>query len=122
MRFTRAGNEAVLFVEVADEGDERNTGLMGRASLPADAGMLFVYPEDTSTGFFMKDTEVPLSIAFISAAGSIIDIQDMEPLSEEVHSSPAPFRYAVEANQGWFEENDVGVGDLAQLPVGVGLD
>jgi uncharacterized membrane protein (UPF0127 family) len=122
MRFTRAGNEAALYVEVADETEERQRGLMNRDSLPEDAGMLFVYEDDTGTGFYMKDTTVPLSIAFISAGGSIIDIQDMEPLLEEVHSSPAPFRYAVEVNQGWFERNDVRVGDLVQLPVGVGFE
>jgi uncharacterized membrane protein (UPF0127 family) len=121
MRFTRAGNEAVLYVEVADDTEERQQGLMNRDSLPEDAGMLFVYEDDTGTGFYMKDTTVPLSIAFVSAGGSIIDLQDMEPLSEDVHSSPEPYRYAVEVNQGWFERNDVRVGDLVQLPVGVGL-
>ncbi|HUF54144.1 MAG TPA: DUF192 domain-containing protein [Dehalococcoidia bacterium] len=121
MRFTRAGNDAVLFVEVADEIDERQTGLMNRDSLPEDAGMLFVYEEDTTTGFFMRDTTIPLSIAFVTAGGSVIDIQDMEPLSEEVHSS-LEYRYAVEVNQGWFGENGVRVGDLVQLPVAMGID
>jgi uncharacterized membrane protein (UPF0127 family) len=122
VRFTRAGNEAVLSVEIADSGEERQQGLMGRASLPEDGGMLFVYEEDTETGFFMRNTTIPLSIAFISAAGCVIDIQDMEPLSEETHSSPEPYRYAVEVNQGWFEEKGVEVGDLVELPVGVGIE
>jgi uncharacterized membrane protein (UPF0127 family) len=122
VRFTRAGHEVSLFVEVADSGAERQRGLMGRSSLPDDAGMLFVYSADTETGFFMRDTTVPLSIAFVTAGGSVIDIQNMEPLSEEPHFSPQPFRYAVEANQGWFGDNDVKVGDLVQLPVGIGLE
>jgi uncharacterized membrane protein (UPF0127 family) len=120
VRFTRAGHEAMLSVEIADEPAERSRGLSNRESLGEDAGMLFVYEEDTGTGFWMKDTTIPLSIAFVSAAGVVIDLQDMEPLSEEVHRSPDPYRYAVEANQGWFEDNEVRAGDIVQLPVGVG--
>lgn len=122
MRFTSAGNEAVLFVEVADSPEERQQGLMHRESLPEDAGMLFVYEEDTGTGFSMRNTTIPLSIAFVTAGGVIVDIQDMEPLSEEVHRSPQPYRYAVEANQGWFGDNGVEVGDVVQLPAGVGIE
>lgn len=121
MRFTRAGHEAILYVEVADTGAERQSGLMNRPTLPDDAGMLFVYDDETNIGFFMKDTTIPLSIAFVSSGGSIIDIQDMQPLSEEPHNSPEAFQYAVEANQGWFDDNDVKIGDLVQLPVGVGI-
>lgn len=120
VRFTRAGNEATLEVEIADTPGERQAGLMGRESLPEDTGMLFVWDDDTTTGFWMRDTTIPLSIAFITAGGVVIDVQDMEPLSEEVHNSPEPYRYAVEANQGWFDDNDVEPGDVVQLPVGVG--
>jgi uncharacterized membrane protein (UPF0127 family) len=121
VRFTRAGNEAELTVEVADTPDERATGLMNRESLDEDAGMLFVWPEDTGSGFWMKDTAIPLSIAFISAGGSVISIEDMEPLTEELTYAPQDYRYAVEVNQGWFDDNDVEVGDLMQLPVGIGV-
>ena len=118
VRFTRAGHETTLLVEVADTAEERAQGLMNRESLDEDAGMLFVWPEDTASGFWMKDTTIPLSVAFITEAGSVIDIQDMEPLSEERHTPDQPYRYAVEANQGWFDDNGVEIGDLVQLPVG----
>ena len=121
VRFTRAGHEATLTVEIADEPGERTAGLSNRPSLDEDAGMLFVYEDDTNTSFWMKDTTIPLSIAFVTAGGVVLDIQDMEPLSEEPHRSPEPYRYAIEANQGWFDDNDVRVGDLVQLPVGVGV-
>src|SRR3990172_7906130 len=77
---TGSGETANLTIEVADTPEQRSRGLMGRESLPEDAGMLFVWPRDTSASFWMKGTPVPLSIAFIDAAGIIVDIQDMEPL------------------------------------------
>lgn len=119
VHFTRAGHDVTLFVEIADSAEERATGLMNRESVPEDAGMLFVWDEDTENGFWMKDTPVALSIAFVTAAGTVFDIQDMEPFTEELRHAPQSFRYAVEANQGWFDDNDVQLGDLLQLPVGV---
>ena len=120
LHFTRAGHDVTLNAEVADEPGERAQGLMNRQSLPDDAGMLFVWPADTQSGFWMRDTVIPLSMAFVTAGGVIIDIQNMEPLSEERILAPRPYRYAVEVNQGWFADNDVRPGDLLQLPVGVG--
>ncbi len=120
LHFTRAGHNVTLNVEVADEPQERAQGLMNRQSLPDDAGMLFVWPADTAASFWMRDTVIPLSIAFVTAGGVVIDIQDMEPLSEERIAAPQPYRYAVEVNQGWFGDNDVRVDDVLQLPVGVG--
>ena len=74
--------------------------------------MLFVYAEPEILTFWMKDTHMPLSIAFIAADGRIVSIQKMIPLQITVdHISPVPAQYALEVNQGWFEENDVGVGD-----------
>jgi hypothetical protein len=108
-----------LTVEIADSPEERARGLMFRDSLPADAGMLFVWPGDTLSPFWMKDTLIPLSIAFIDADGVILHIEDMEPLDETLHVSPKPYRYAVEANQGWFEEHGIEVGDGVTLPENV---
>ncbi len=120
LHFTRAGHDVTLNAEVADEPEERAQGLMNRQSLPDNAGMLFVWPADTASSFWMRDTVIPLSIAFATAGGVIIDIQDMEPLSEERIFAPRPYRYAVEVNQGWFGDNDVRVDDVLQLPAGVG--
>lgn len=111
----RAGDEVSLLVEIADEPDERSLGLMFRESMPENSGMLFLYENDHRTGFWMKDTLIPLSIAFVAADGSIIDIQDMEPETTESHKPPASYRNAIEANQGWFERNGVAVGDTVAL-------
>lgn len=108
-----------LEVEIADTPEKRAKGLMDRESLPDLAGMLFVWPEDTASGFWMKDTLIPLSIAFIDANGVIVHIEDMEPLDETLHRSPKPYRWTVEANQGWFEEHGIGVGDTTQMPDGI---
>lgn len=113
-----AGQTATLAVEIADTPEERSIGLMNRESLAEDAGMLFIWPEDTGSGFWMRDTLIPLSVAFIGAEGVIVDIQDMQPLDETLHQSPAPYRYAVEANRGWFGGHGIGPGDTVTLPGG----
>ena len=110
------GAREELTVELAQTAQERGRGLMGREELPEDGGMLFVFPQDTEAGFWMKDTLIPLSIAFIAADGTILDVQDMEPLSEEFHRPPAPYRYALEVNQGWFRERGLGPGDRVVIP------
>ncbi len=99
-------------VEFADSHEERRQGLMFRETLPADEGMLFVFEREQLLSFWMKDTPIPLSIAFISQDGEIVDIQDMEPLDERTfHRSPRPALYALEMNQGWFGRHEVEVGD-----------
>ncbi|KKM61697.1 hypothetical protein LCGC14_1529160, partial [marine sediment metagenome] len=97
-------------------GVERGRGLMDREELPEDGGMLFVFLGDTQAAFWMKDTLIPLSIAFIAADGTILDVQDMEPLSEDAHRPPEPYRYALEVNQGWFREHGLGRGDRVEIP------
>ncbi len=114
-----AGNTAALTVEIAETPEARARGLMSRETLDADAGMLFVWPQDTGSGFWMKDTLIPLSVAFIDGSGKVVDIQDMQPLDETVHHSPAAYRYAVEANQGWFAAHGIESGDSATLPAGI---
>ena|SRR5437867_9063199 len=104
---TSAGDQVDLPVEVADTPEERARGLMSRESLPADQGMLFKFPSETKAGFWMKDTIIPLSIAFISKDGVIVDILDMAPLSTTLRSPSRPYLTAVEANQGWFAQNGV---------------
>jgi hypothetical protein len=107
---------AELRVEVPQTPVEFSTGLMFRESLPEEQGMLFVFGEDTETGFWMKDTSIALSIAFIEEDGTILDIQDMAPLSTEAHGPPGPYFYALEVNQGWFERHDFGDGDRVEVP------
>lgn len=98
-------------VEVAANGEDRTRGLMHRDHLGADKGMLFVYPDQKVRRFWMKDTRIPLSIAFLDDEGVIVKIRDMQPLSTERTSSISPARYALEVNQGWFGEHDVERGD-----------
>ncbi|MDP8947976.1 MAG: DUF192 domain-containing protein [Actinomycetota bacterium] len=112
------GGEVRVRVEIADDDSERARGLMYRTALAENRGMLFVYEVEQKLSFWMKNTHIPLSIAFIDAEGRIVDIQDMEPLDDDPPSyvSAEPARYALEVNQGFFEERGVEVGDRAELP------
>ena len=105
-------------VEVADSSKERARGLMFREELPREAGMVFLVDEPTTGGFWMKNTLIPLSIAFWDREGRILAILDMEPCPEE----PCPVYYpevawigAVEVNQGFFDRHGVQVGDVVRL-------
>lgn len=102
-------------VEIADDADERQRGLMYRESLAEDQGMLFVYPEQRTLGFWMKNTLIPLDIAYVDREGRIVDIQQMEPQTTETHDSAAPAMYALEMNKGWFEANGIRIGDLIEF-------
>lgn len=109
------GDPATVPVELADSSPQRSRGLMFRASLPAEEGMLFRFAADTTGGFWMQNTLVPLSIAFIDAAGRIVDIQDMEPLTTTAHAPPSAYRWTLEMNQGWFAAAGVAAGDTVRL-------
>ena len=98
--------------EVADEIDERTVGLMGREKLDEGRGMLFVFRQPQALGFWMRDTLVPLSIAYINAAGVIREIHDMHPLDEiPARSAFRDLLYALEVPQGWFHKNKILPGD-----------
>mgnify|MGYP001185433509 CR=1 FL=1 len=102
---------ANLKIEIADTDLKRALGLMYRDSLPEDSGMMFVFPESTPASFWMKDTHIPLSVAYINEDGMIINIEDMEPLSLNSVTSRGPCKYALEVNKGWFEKNGIHAGD-----------
>jgi uncharacterized protein len=115
---TFGGTEATLHVEVADEADEQRRGLMGVGDLPADQGMAFVWSEPVGSTFWMKNTLVPLSVAFVDETGRVIDVLDMEPCEEDPcpkFGISEPYVLAVEANLGWFDDHDVDIGDRAEL-------
>lgn len=119
VRIAASGGESVeVAVEVANDTQEMAQGLMGRTALAGDAGMLFVYPDERELSFWMKDTLIPLSIAFMDAEGRIVDIQDMKAMDDEPphYTSAEPARYALEVNKGFFAERGVEVGDMARLP------
>ena len=112
------GKKVKVRVEVADNIFERARGLMYRTALGVNRGMLFVYPKEQRLSFWMKNTPIPLSVAFIDSKRRIIDIQDMKPLDDEPPSyvSAEPARYALEVNQGFFGGRGVRVGDRVELP------
>jgi uncharacterized membrane protein (UPF0127 family) len=112
------GERVEVWVEIADNDAERARGLMGRTALAEDRGMLFVFDEEQTLSFWMKNTLIPLSIAFMDSEGRIVDIQDMKPLDDDPphYVSAEPARYALEVNQGFFEERGIKVGDRADLP------
>ncbi len=107
------GDHAVR-AEVADTPETRAQGLMYREALAEDAGMLFVYPASERLSFWMENTSVPLSVAFVSAGGEILRIRDMTPFDRTSVSSGAPALYALEVNQGWFAARGVGVGSRVE--------
>ena len=107
-----------LEVEVARTTDEQARGLMFRKTMSDDHGMLFPYESDRRLSFWMKDTLIPLSIAYISADRIIKEIHDMKPGSMKEVVSGQSVRYALEVNQGLFARLGVEVGDRVEFPGG----
>jgi len=104
-----------IWVEVAKTPGERAHGLMGRKHLGKDEGMLFIFETEDYHGFWMKDTLISLSIAFIDKDGRIVGITDMEPLTLKSHIPPQPILYALEMKRGWFSANGIKVGDVLRF-------
>ncbi|WP_246312411.1 DUF192 domain-containing protein [Pseudaquabacterium terrae] len=96
--------------QVAKAPDERQVGLMYRRDMPANEGMLFIFEEPTQQCFWMRNTLLPLTIAFVADDGTIVNLADMKPLSEQSHCSTKPVRYALEMNLGWFAKRGIGAG------------
>ena len=111
-----AVGSATMKAEVARTPSERERGLMFRTSLPEGMGMLFIFDSDQRLAFWMKNTTLPLSIAYISSDGTIREILDLEPVSLEAVQSERSVRYALEAPRGWFGRSGVRVGDSVRIP------
>jgi uncharacterized protein len=92
----------LIRAELADNMAARMTGLMHRKSMPQGSGMVFVFDETATHCMWMKNTLIPLSVAFIDEGGAIINIADMQPHSEQSHCASRPARFALEMNKGWF--------------------
>ena len=117
---TFGGSDAVLHVEIADKAYEQRKGLMGVETLPADEGMAFVFDGPSDTTFWMRDTLIPLSVAFVDDAGRVIGVRDMAPCEADpcpTYGIDRPFVLAIEANLGWFDRAGIEVGDRAELRV-----
>ena len=112
-----------LAVELATTPKARVCGLSKRVKLPENHGMLFIYPNIGQRTFWMKDTRIPLSIAFLDDSGRILSIHLMAAMqTNERYRSLQPVRYALEVNQGWFDRNGISVGDLVEMKLPVMLD
>jgi len=106
---------AVVKAEIASTPEDRSAGLMYRKSLKDGSGMLFVFEKDQILSFWMKNTLIPLSIAYIASDGRIIDIKDMYPRNETSVTSSRSVRYALEVPQGWFSRAGVQAGDIVRV-------
>lgn len=109
---------ASIRAEVADDDSERSAGLMFREALATDSGMLFVMPSVGPATFWMKNTLIPLSIAFLDESGTIMEIHDMQPKDEKTVKSSFPrIAYALEMQQGWFGKKNIWPGErVSGLP------
>lgn len=107
-----------VVAELARTEAERSRGLMYRDAMAEDAGMLFVFPEASVRSFWMQNTHIPLDIAFMDPDFRILDIQQMEPMTLDSHTSRGPAMYALEVNKGWFEAHGVTVGAVPQVVFG----
>lgn len=109
------GEEVIVEVYIADNRSERRRGLMGWESLDRNKGMLFVFDDSGNRGFWMENTSISLSIAFIDSDGIIVDIRNMEPNSEVIYSPNEKYMYALEVNQGFYENHYVEEGNKVQV-------
>ena len=103
-----------IHTEIANTPQSREQGLMGRGLLCANCGMLFIFEKADRYSFWMKDTSLPLSIAFIAADGTILNIEEMQPNTLDKHQAQSDALYALEMNSGWFTRNDIKPGITVQ--------
>src|SRR5262245_38968673 len=107
----------LISAEVVSDPGTRSQGLMYRKNMPQNAGMLFIFDEQAPHCMWMKNTLIPLSVAFIDDRGAIVNIADMEPQTEASHCAAQPVRYALEMNRGWFAARGVKPGSrLGGIP------
>jgi uncharacterized membrane protein (UPF0127 family) len=100
----------IIDAQVAATMDQRMTGLMHRKEMPQQEGMLFVFESPSQQCFWMKNTLLPLSIAFVADDGTIVNIDEMQPQTLDSHCSLQPVRYVLEMNKGWFAKRGVKAG------------
>ena len=98
-------------VQLATTPQQRQIGLMNRREMPQTEGMLFIFEQPAEQCFWMKNTLIPLTAAFIADDGAIVNLADMKPLDETSHCSAKPVRYVLEMNQGWFAAKHIKAGN-----------
>ena len=117
------GGSDRLHVRIAETEQERQTGLMNVMALAPDDGMAFVFDGPVTTSFWMKDTLIPLSVAFVGEDGRVVSTSDMQPCQADpcpTYAASGPYTLAVEANLGWFADHGISTGDRARLERGDG--
>jgi uncharacterized protein len=102
----------LIRAEVADDDREREIGLMHRPSMAANDGMIFVFEQPGVQCFWMRNTLIPLSAAFIDDTGTIVNIEDMKPQTDDSHCAKKPVRFVLEMNKGWFEKRGMRAGSV----------
>ena len=103
--------------QVAMQSEQRQIGLMHRQEMPASEGMLFVFEQAGKQCFWMKNTLIPLTAAFVADDGTIVNLADMKPQVTDSHCSEKPVRYVLEMNAGWFAKKGIKAGNkLKGLP------
>jgi uncharacterized membrane protein (UPF0127 family) len=106
-----------IVAQVARTPEQRSAGLMYRQQMPAHEGMVFIFDSPATQCFWMRNTLIPLSAAFLADDGSIVNIEDMAPLKDDSHCSRKPVRYVLEMNQGWFARLGLKTGDKLSGPL-----
>ncbi len=99
-----------ITAQVAQSPEQRSTGLMHRKDMPQAEGMLFIFEQPTQQCFWMKNTLLPLTAAFVADDGTIVNLADMKPQTTDSHCSSKPVRYVLEMNQGWFAKKGLKAG------------
>ncbi len=112
---SKAGDVTLIRLEVANTEASQETGLMNRTYLDPDSGMIFVWNTLVLESFWMENTYIPLSIAFLGPDGTVQEIQDMDALTETLHTPQRPYQYAIEANLGYFKNAGIAVGSKLSL-------
>ena len=115
-RVKLAAGMHVIDAQVAATPDQRMTGLMHRKEMPQHEGMLFVFESPSQQCFWMKNTLLPLSVAFLADDGTIVNIDEMQAQSLESHCSAKPVRYVLEMNKGWFAKKGIKAGTRLEGP------
>ena len=115
-RVTLKAGMHLIQAQVATTPEQRSTGLMWRQDMPQHEGMLFVFEQPAVQCFWMKNTLLPLTAAFVADDGRIVNLADMQPRNETSHCSKEPVRFVLEMNQGWFAKRHIGAGYRVQGP------
>ena len=100
----------LMQVQLAQNFEQRQMGLMWRKEMPQNEGMLFIFEQASVQCFWMRNTLIPLTAAFVADDGTVVNLVDMKPMSDESHCSTKPVRFVLEMNQGWFAKRNIQAG------------